>query len=257
MTTQIALTLIGGPTALIEIAGFRLLTDPTFDQPGSYQSGPVRLEKTEGPAKSADDLGEVSAVLLSHDQHFDNLDRAGRSFLDRVPVTLTTEAGGERLGRNARPLKPFETTELAGEGGGRLMITATPAPHGPAGYEPISGPVIGFLIGLAEPGDAIYATGDTVWYDGIAEVARRYTPRLVIPFVGSAEPRGPFRVTMDSNDTIEVAHAFPQAQIAAVHNRGWAHFKESQSDLARAFEYLGIGSRLTTLLPGQVVRFEL
>src|SRR5579859_7663928 len=98
MTTAVNLTLIGGPTALIEIAGFRLLTDPTFDQPGDYQSGPVRLEKTERPAESADELGQVTAVLLSHDQHFDNLDRAGRSFLDRVPVTFTTEEGAKRLG---------------------------------------------------------------------------------------------------------------------------------------------------------------
>jgi L-ascorbate metabolism protein UlaG (beta-lactamase superfamily) len=28
------ITLIGGPTALIEASGFRLLTDPTFDPPG-------------------------------------------------------------------------------------------------------------------------------------------------------------------------------------------------------------------------------
>jgi len=32
-----AITLIGGPTALIEANGFRLLTDPTFDPPGEYQ----------------------------------------------------------------------------------------------------------------------------------------------------------------------------------------------------------------------------
>jgi hypothetical protein len=31
------ITLIGGPTALIEANGFRLLTDPTFDPPGEYQ----------------------------------------------------------------------------------------------------------------------------------------------------------------------------------------------------------------------------
>jgi L-ascorbate metabolism protein UlaG (beta-lactamase superfamily) len=256
MTTQVDVTLIGGPTALIEIAGFRLLSDPTFDQPGEYP-GAVTLEKTEGPAESADDLGGVSAVLLSHDQHFDNLDRAGRGFLERAPVTFTTEEGSKRLGGNARPLKPFETTELQGKDGGKLMITGTPARHGPAGYEPISGPVIGFLIGLEQPGDAIYLTGDTVWYDGIAEVARRYAPRLVIPFVGSAEPRGPFRVTMDSNDAIETAYAFPRAAIAAVHNRGWTHFKESPSDLAKVFDYLGLGSRLTTLVPGQRTRFEI
>ena len=37
--SSLTLTLIGGPTALIEIDGFRLLTDPTFDLPGT----PLRL----------------------------------------------------------------------------------------------------------------------------------------------------------------------------------------------------------------------
>ena len=30
-TTPVSVTYIGGPTALIEIGGVRLLTDPTFD----------------------------------------------------------------------------------------------------------------------------------------------------------------------------------------------------------------------------------
>ena len=37
------LTLIGGPTVLIEVAGFRLLTDPTFDPPGEYRLPHVTL----------------------------------------------------------------------------------------------------------------------------------------------------------------------------------------------------------------------
>jgi L-ascorbate metabolism protein UlaG (beta-lactamase superfamily) len=32
--TEVAVTHIGGPTALIEVGGWRLLTDPTFDPPG-------------------------------------------------------------------------------------------------------------------------------------------------------------------------------------------------------------------------------
>jgi L-ascorbate metabolism protein UlaG (beta-lactamase superfamily) len=39
----VSITLIGGPTALIEIDGFRLLTDPTFDGPGAYQLPHVKL----------------------------------------------------------------------------------------------------------------------------------------------------------------------------------------------------------------------
>ena len=65
----LSITLIGGPTALIEIDGFRLLTDPTFDPPGVYQLPHVKLEKLAGPALTPDKIGNVDAVLLSHDQH--------------------------------------------------------------------------------------------------------------------------------------------------------------------------------------------
>jgi L-ascorbate metabolism protein UlaG (beta-lactamase superfamily) len=66
---------IGGPTLLIEMAGMRLLTDPTFDPPTQYEARGVMLKKTAGPAVSAEVVGPVDAVLLSHDQHLDNLDR--------------------------------------------------------------------------------------------------------------------------------------------------------------------------------------
>jgi L-ascorbate metabolism protein UlaG (beta-lactamase superfamily) len=252
------LTLIGGPTLLIETAGFRLLTDPTFDPPGVYPSGSAQLEKTAGPALSADEVGAVDAVLLSHDQHADNLDPAGRAFLGRVATTFTTEVGARRLAGNAKGLRPFETAVHPGRDGRDLLVTATPARHGPAGVEPLVGDVVGFLLGFEQPGDAIYVTGDTVWYDGIAEVARRYSPKLVVAFAGSAQTsRGPFHLTMDSNDVIETAHAFPDAAIVAVHTHGWTHFRQSSADLAASFAALGVADRLTSLEAGRATRFDL
>src|SRR5438552_6734100 len=94
----VTITLIGGPTALIEVDGFRLLTDPTFDEPGAYQLPHVKLEKLASPAIGTDAVGPVDAVLLSHDQHADNLDNAGRDFLTRAKRVLTTRAGAARLG---------------------------------------------------------------------------------------------------------------------------------------------------------------
>ena len=254
--TEATLTLIGGPTLLIDLMGFRLLTDPTFDPPGLYQ-GAVVLEKTVGPALGPHALVDVDAVLLSHDQHFDNLDRAGRAFLERVGATFTTRAGAGRLNGNARGLAPFETAPLEAPGRAGLTITATPARHGPPGIEPISGDVVGFLIGRDEPGDAVYVTGDTVWFGGVAEVARRYRPKLVVAFAGSAEPRGPFHLTMDTNDVIETAHAFPEAAIVAIHNHGWAHFKEGPADLERAFAALSLEDRLLSLEPGRATSIAL
>jgi len=175
--SPVTLTLIGGPTALIEMGSFRLLTDPTFDPPGLYQEKPVRFEKTSGPAIPADAVGALDAILLSHDQHLDNLDKSGRALLPRAGATFTTLAGATRLGGNAIGLAPFETRELRRPDGGKLFVTATPARHGPVGIEPISGDVVGFLLGNDEPGDAVYVTGDTVWYEGIAEVAAVSHPR--------------------------------------------------------------------------------
>jgi L-ascorbate metabolism protein UlaG (beta-lactamase superfamily) len=113
----LTITLIGGPTALIEIDGLRLLTDPTFDAPGAYQLPHVKLEKLIGPALSAKAIGEVDAVLLSHDQHSDNLDHSGKDFLAKAKRVLTTVAGAKRFGGHVEGLAPWATTELTGNNG--------------------------------------------------------------------------------------------------------------------------------------------
>lgn len=250
------ITLIGGPTALIEVDGFRLLTDPTFDAPGDYRMPHTTLTKTSGPALTAAAIGPIDAVLLSHDQHADNLDNSGRAFLARAPRVLTTVAGARRLGGHAEGLAPWDETEVTRDGR-TLRITATPARHGPAGIEPLSGDVIGFVL-AARDGETrpIYVTGDTVWYDGVAAVARRFRAGVVLLFAGAAQTRGPFHLTMDTNDAIETAHAFADATIVPVHHDGWAHFTQDRNDLDQSFAALGLGPRLHWLEPGVATTIE-
>jgi L-ascorbate metabolism protein UlaG (beta-lactamase superfamily) len=253
---SLSITLIGGPTALIEIDGFRLLTDPTFDGPGDYQLPHVKLEKLTGPAMSARDVGAIDAVLLSHDQHSDNLDHSGRDFLAEAKRVLTTEAGAKRLGGKTEGFAPWTSTELK-KGGRSLTVTATPARHGPAGIEPLSGDVIGFVVESSKVGSRpIYISGDTTWFDGVAEVAKRFKAGVVLPFAGAAQTRGPFHLTMDTNDTIETARAFPDAVIVPVHTDGWAHFRQNANDLRATFDTLGFGPRLRILQPGVATIIE-
>ncbi len=253
--STLTMTLIGGPTALIEIDGFRLLTDPTFDAPRAYQLPHVKLEKLSGPAMAEDAIGEIDAVLLSHDQHADNLDESGKHFLPRAKRVLTTVIGAKRLGGHAEGLAPWASTELS-KNGRSLTVTATPARHGPAGIEPLAGDVIGFVL-TSKDSRPIYISGDTVWYDGVAEVAKRFMAGVVLPFAGAAQTRGPFHLTMDTNDTIETARAFPDAVIVPLHTDGWAHFKQNASDLRASFDALGFGSRLKLLEPGVKTVIEL
>jgi L-ascorbate metabolism protein UlaG (beta-lactamase superfamily) len=254
-TNHLAITLIGGPTALLEFGGVRLLTDPTFDPAGSeYQSGPVTLRKLSGPALRETDVGSFDYVLLSHDHHFDNLDHAGRSALGHARTVFTTEEGSQRLGGNSVGLKDWQSTDVAIESGGTLRIVATPARHGPEGLN--RGEVIGFVLFFADaPHDAIYVSGDTVWYEGVAEVAKRYAIRTAILHLGAARVPavGPFHLTMTASEAVKAARAFAGATIVPVHYEGWAHFSEGREQIEGAFLNGGLSHRLRWLEPGQAL----
>lgn len=126
----------------------------------------------------------------------------------------------------------------------------------PSQEEDISTVVVG-LVGIDQPGDALYISGDTVWYEGVKAVSQHYVPKLIVLFTGSAQPRGAFHVTMDANDAIEAAAAFAGSLVVAVHNSGWGHFKEGPDALAHAFKVLGLGSRFRQLEAGAPLRLVL
>jgi L-ascorbate metabolism protein UlaG (beta-lactamase superfamily) len=257
------ITYIGGPTALLALDGLRLLTDPTFDPGGEeYTTAVYTLHKTAGPALAPESLGHVDVVLLSHDHHYDNLDRAGRAFLDHVETVITTTIGAPRLDsrpqRNAIGLATWQQIELPTRPGGTLRVMGTPARHGPADGD--RGPVTGFLLTSDnEPESALYISGDTVWYDGLAEIARR-TPDTRIDtallFMGAARvPEvGPQHLTMTAADGVEFARTFPHAAIVPLHFEGWAHYSESRDVITRVFREAGLENRLRWLQPGVTER---
>ena len=238
------LTYIGGPTALIEWQGLRLLTDPTFDPAGtSYELPAYTLTKTQGPAIEAGDVGHVDAVLLSHDHHFDNLDRAGRALLPSADRVLTTVDGAERLGGGAIGMVPWQQAQV-----GALTVTATPARHGPEGGD--RGPCIGFVV--EGDGPALYFSGDTVFYEGVQEVAERFDVGTAVLNVGAAKVAavGDDPLTFTAPEAVEVARAMPAAAIVPLHFEGWEHFSEGRADVERAFADAGLEGRLRWLEPG-------
>src|SRR5579859_1734812 len=77
---QITLTHIGGPTVLIKIGQLRFLTAPTFELAGyHYRFGQEVATKYTSPALLPSAIGSMDTVLLSHEQHNDDLDPAGRA----------------------------------------------------------------------------------------------------------------------------------------------------------------------------------
>lgn len=257
MHPWLRITYLGGPTALLEINGLRLLTDPTFDPAGTeYQSPVYTLQKTAGPAIPPEQLAPVDTVLLSHDHHSDNLDNAGRAFLSHVQRVLTTPAGAARLGSASIGVTPWETIELATEGHGAVCVTGTPGRHGPASGD--RGPVTGFVLSFHNRlHHAVYVSGDTVWYEGVAEVARRYPINAALLFMGAARvPEvGPHHLTFTAAEAVEAARALAKATIIPVHFEGWRHYTESRTDIANAFSKAQQAHRLRLLAAGETLEF--
>jgi L-ascorbate metabolism protein UlaG (beta-lactamase superfamily) len=109
-----------------------------------------------------------------------------------------------------------------------------------------------------KPGGAIYISGDTVRYEGIAEVARRFPVETAVLFMGAARLReiGPSHLTMTAADGIEAARAFPQATIVPLHCDGWSHYTESRETIIREFATVGLDARLRWLEPGVPTRLH-
>ena len=81
MSDHIKMIYLGGPTIILKIDSFKIITDPTLDAAGTKFPDNIHpiYWKLNGPAVK--DVGNINLVLLSHDQHGDNLDNKGRELL--------------------------------------------------------------------------------------------------------------------------------------------------------------------------------
>ncbi|MGP4089630.1 MBL fold metallo-hydrolase [Streptomyces sp. KR55] len=254
-TDQFSVRVFGGPTAFFEYGGVRFLTDPTFDDSGDYgRPGGPTLTKTAPSTAAPADLGQIDVVLLSHDEHPDNLDISGRALLADVPLTLTTPGGGERLGeslgKKAKGLADWESIALSRPDGGTITVTGVPAIHGPGSREetePITGQVVGFVL-TGEGLPSVYVSGDNASLDAVREIADRFAPiDTAILFAGA--PRFPILfdnqvIVLDSAQAGEAAQILGARRVVPVHYDSWAHFTEGRDDLVAAFTAAGLADRL-------------
>jgi L-ascorbate metabolism protein UlaG (beta-lactamase superfamily) len=253
---EFALAVLGGPTTVIDLAGRRLIVDPTFDPPGPH----AHLTKTVAPAVSAAALGAVDAVLISHDEHADNLDVEGRRFASEAPLIVTHPGAATRLGGSAHGLSPWEAIELpSADGLPGLSIRAVPAVHGPADGERdatgnVTCEVTGFVVGgYGIP--TIYVSGDNASMAVVAQIAERVGPvDVAVLFVGAARVAVRHRgrpLTLTSERAAAAAEVLGAKLVVPAHIDGWAHFTEGITDVVRAFDDAGLSGVLASAPLGE------
>lgn len=266
-SASLAVTVVGGPTALLEWAGLRLLLDPTFDEPQRYGPDPDDLEKTAGPAVAFDELGRIDAALVSHHHHEDNLDHQGRNLALTLPLVVTTPAGADDLGTRGGTARVIGLADdesialddplvvgatVAGLAPAGARLHALPAQHGPDEWAERLGPVCGFL--LTAPGHpTVYVSGDNSQVSVVDAIAARYgAVDAAVLFAGAARvPAIDAALTLTAADARAAALALGARRVVGLHVDQWTHFSEGRDALEREFAGLEspAGGPLLALTP--------
>lgn len=261
---KVTLTQIDTACMLIDINGFRIVTDPAFDKAGGiYQGKGFTLTKTGSPALHYEQIGKVDLVLLSHDHHKDNLDNAGREFIKTVPKVISTPGAVERLAQNnVSGLTEWETIALHTEKVPGLQITATPCQHAPdKEWNKVAGHVIGFMIQWnGQQNGGLYISGDTILFEGIYEIGRRFTVDTAILHIGKAgfpEHAGDLHFTFTAQEALETARLLNVQKLVPTHFNGWEHFQEKPDQLYNQISNSAMKERVVWCKPGMPVAIEI
>jgi len=149
---------VGHATALIEVGGARLLTDPLL------RSRLAHLRR-HGPPPAPEAMRDLDAVLISH-LHHDHLDLPSLRLLPAGTPLVVPRGAAVMLRRHGfadvRELAAGESTEVAG-----VEVLAVDAVHDR--HRLRIGPQADTLGYVA--GGAVYFAGDTDLFDGMADLA--------------------------------------------------------------------------------------
>ena len=259
---KVTFTQVDTACMVININGFVIVTDPAFDAAGTVYEGPRTLYKTGSPKLQPQDIGPVDLVLLSHDQHKDNLDNTGRAFIRSVKQVVSTPGAVERLAQgNVTGLNEWETVHIATDKVPGLRITATPCQHAPTHEQTkISGHVIGFMIEWeGQQNGTLYVSGDTVYFDGIEEIAKRFKVHTAVLHVGKAgfPAINYMPLTFTTEMAIQTVRLMNVVKFIPTHFQGWTHFNEQPEYLYDQVTHSDIKEKLVWLQPGSPTVIDL
>lgn len=261
--SSVKITHIGTATAVFTIDGINFLTDPYFSPPETKHDvgNDQYLTNAEPLGLQLNQLPPIDAVLLSHEDHADNLDEPGRTLLNGRHV-LTTMDGAKNLAPRpaVKGLKEWEEYKLT-LGGKEFTITGTPCVHYPGGE------VTGFVITTESFGkhpesgkpNGIYISGDTIYTEELAtQLPERFHIVVAILNLGKAIVPNPLKdfkemlqITMGGDDAARLFKDIKADVLIPMHFESWKHFTQYGGELKKEFQEAGVEDSVCWLEPGK------
>lgn len=166
---------LGHSTFLFRIGDRAVLVDPVFFDPSPVPYAVHTFDLEQPPA--IDDIPSVDAVLISHD-HYDHLDYRAVVALDKKVgqflVPLGVGAHFARWGIDARKVVEFDWYEDYDMGD--VRFTFTPARHFSGRALTNRNTTLWGGWAIRSPEHNIFYSGDTGYFDGLAEIGQRLGP---------------------------------------------------------------------------------
>jgi L-ascorbate metabolism protein UlaG (beta-lactamase superfamily) len=263
---------IGNPTVLIRYAGLTILTDPTFIHIHEKVNLGFGLYTTRltNPAMNIEQLPPLDLVILSH-FHGDHFDQVAVRELDKSLPIVTTPHASEELSlrgfTNPQQLNKWESISFV-KGNVQLLITATPGQHGPlpvAMFLPqVMGSILDFKVKEEDDADSssrrhlfrIYITGDTLVFDDIKEIPKRYSDiNIALLHLGGTKVMG-IMVTMDVKEGLEMFNIINPRKAIPIHYNDYDVFKSPLEDFQHEVKEAGIEDRIHYLHHGETYTFD-
>ena len=282
LSTSGSVFFIGNATVLIKYAGFTILTDPTFIHMHEKVPLGYGLETTRltNPAMEINQLPPLDLVLLSH-FHGDHFDQVAIRELDKsLPIVSNSHAVDELSIRgftNTKKLDTWENISFTKKDNNNndveLQITAMPGRHGPFPVAMFLPKVMGSMLDFKRKGDRngsnnnnnshnsnqllrIYITGDTMVFDDIQEIPKRYpNVDLALLHLGGTTIMG-IVLTMDANEGLEMFNIINPKKAIPIHYNDYDVFKSPIEDFQAKVKEAGIEDHVFYLKHGETYTFE-
>ncbi|WP_063053206.1 MBL fold metallo-hydrolase [Nocardia arthritidis] len=267
--SALAVTWYGHATTLVEVDGYRILTDPVWSERVSPSAlvGPARMHPVPQPLT---DLPSIDAVLISHD-HYDHLDKwTVRELVARQSAPFLVPIGiGAHLRHWGVPEDRIVELDWGGSvslaelgrdrDGGDLVLTCTEARHF-SGRGLLRNTTLWASWSIAGPTRRAYFGGDTGYTKAFAEAGAALGPfDLTLLPIGAYDERWP-DVHMNPEEAVR-AHAdlcdgnAGHGLLVPIH---WATFNLAFHGWSEPVRRMvaaarGAGTELAVPMPGQRV----
>jgi L-ascorbate metabolism protein UlaG (beta-lactamase superfamily) len=255
---------IGTATVIIRYAGFTILTDPNFLHAGDHVHLGYGLsaKRLTNPAIEIEELPPLDFCVLSH-YHGDHFDQLVEEKLQKdLPIITTAEAAQAISAKGFTECIALETWDsvTVEKGDAHVTLTAMPGKHGPALADlllpDVMGSMLEFAVDERRPALCLYISGDTLVFDQLQEIPRRYpSVDLGLFHLGGTRMMG-LLLTMDAEQGVEAIRIIDPREAIPIHYNDYEVFKSPLEDFQRAVEAAGLSDRVRYLAHGQTYEFE-